>query len=132
MRISNKRDILKWFNEIRAGDGRRFIGRIQVKPVSQSPYAAPLDATSERLDPSTDTVFQGAGIFGLTGDSADPELFDSVIKRTGQLDVHPQYEQFFRQAYSVQVGGEKGSFEVVGVDTGVNKITCHVKLKSRQ
>jgi hypothetical protein len=132
MRISNKRDILRWFNDIRSGDGRRFIGRIQVLQSTFSPYAAPLSPQSEFLNPATDTVFTGAGIFALTSDSADPELFNSVIKRTGTLDVHPQYEEYFRQAYAVQVGGEKGSFEVVSVDTGVNKITCHVKLQSRQ
>lgn len=131
MKISNKRDILKWFNDIRSGDGRRFIGRIQVLPPFD-PSAAPLDSQSEHLDPTTDTVFQGAGIFALTSDEANPEMFNSVIKRRGTLEVHPQYEEYFRQAYAVQVGGERGSFEVVSVDTGVNKITCHVKLQSRQ
>jgi hypothetical protein len=132
MKISNKRDILKWFNDIRAGDGRRWSARIQLQQSSFNPSAAPLDPNSEHLDPSTDTVVIGAGIFGLTGDAADPELFNSVIKRKGQLDVHPQYEETFRSAYSVEIGAEPGSFEVVGVSTGVNKVTCRVMLQSRQ
>lgn len=132
MRVVNKRDILKWNNDIRSGDGRRFIARIQVKPNTQIPYAPPLDSTSEHLDPTTDLVVVGAGIFGLTSDKSNPEAYNSVIVRTGILDVHPEYEATFRQAYAVQVGGEKGSFEVVSVSTGVNKITCRVMLKSRQ
>jgi hypothetical protein len=131
MRINNKREILKLFNDIRSGSGRRFLARIQVQPPFD-PSAAPLDSQSEHLDPSTDTVISGAGIFALTSDVADPELFNSVIRRKGTLEVHPEYEETFRQAYSVQVGGERGSFEVVSVDTGVNKITCHVKLQARQ
>jgi hypothetical protein len=132
MRLSNKREILRWSNDIRSGDGRRWAARIQVDPVNRNPYAAPLDPTSEHLDPSTDIVVLGTGIFDLTNDSANPELYDSVLKRTGLLNVHPRFETTFRQAYSVQIGGENGEFEVVGVNTGVNKITCHVKLQSRQ
>lgn len=132
MKISNKRDILKWANDIRAGDGRRWSARIQLPQASFSPFAAPLDPTSEHLDPSTDTVVIGNGIFGLTNDAADPELFNSVVKRKGVLMVHPRFEETFRQAYSVEIGAEPGSFEVVGVSTGVNKVTCRVMLQSRQ
>lgn len=132
MRIVNKRDILKWNNEIRSGIGRRWSARIPVTQAAFNPSAAPLDSTSEHLDPSTDTVVIGEGIFSLLKDQTYPATFNTVIKRQGVLDVHPKYEETFRRAYSVKIGGELGSFEIIGVDTGVDKTTCRVKLQARQ
>lgn len=132
MRASFKRQLTKMQNQLRCDIGIRFVLRIAQNSVSQSRSAAPFSANVENANPATDKVIIGIGVFHDRKEADESRGTGAVNIRKAFIDVSNKYEESFRQAYSVQIGGTTGLWEVLGVTDGTAKTQIRVSLQGRQ
>jgi len=131
VRIFSKRDLIRVTSQARAGISTRFRIRIENHPDNPAVAAAPYTSGSAAPDPVTDKLVYGAGVFSDKKDEIENEETGSARARRARLYCHVQYEVAFRKGYAVDIGSQKGSWDIVGVARDMTGSAITVYLLAR-
>lgn len=129
----SRRDLARAKAEARRNMSTRFRAHIENTSVNGPATVTP-DSLSppQSLDATKDKLVTGIGVFEESKDSLQVEDTGSARTRKGTIECSARYEQTFRAAYEVEIGGQKGSWSVKGVVTEATGTSIIVYVEARQ